>query len=128
MLLIGLFLILLRLHSQNVNDMADFKDNEEDDEDEGFADDGDTMYRKQRTGTHSSSSDTPILNKYGSDITKAAEEDKLDPVVGREKEIERIAQILGRRKKNNPILIGEPGVGKSAIVEGLAIRIKNKKV
>ena len=112
----------------NVNDMADFKDNEEDDEDEGFADDGDTMYRKQRTGTHSSSSDTPILNKYGSDITKAAEEDKLDPVVGREKEIERIAQILGRRKKNNPILIGEPGVGKSAIVEGLAIRIKDKKV
>ncbi len=61
-------------------------------------------------------------------MTKAAEEGKLDPVVGREKEIERLAQILSRRKKNNPILIGEPGVGKSAIVEGLALRITQKKV
>ena len=61
-------------------------------------------------------------------MTKAAEEGRLDPVVGREKEIERLAQILSRRKKNNPILIGEPGVGKSAIVEGLALRIIQKKV
>ena len=71
---------------------------------------------------------TPILDNFGIDMTRAAEEGKLDPVVGREKEIERVAQILSRRKKNNPILIGEPGVGKSAIVEGLAIRIVEKKV
>ncbi len=71
---------------------------------------------------------TPVLDSFGYDLTKAAMEDKLDPVVGREKEIERLAQILGRRKKNNPVLIGEPGVGKSAIAEGLAIRIANKKV
>lgn len=72
--------------------------------------------------------DTPVLDNFGIDMTKAAEEGKLDPVVGREKEIERLAQILSRRKKNNPILIGEPGVGKSAIVEGLALRIIQKKV
>lgn len=69
-----------------------------------------------------------LLNKYGTDLTKAAMEGKLDKVVGREKEIERVAQILSRRKKNNPVLIGEPGVGKSAIVEGLATRIAEKKV
>lgn len=72
--------------------------------------------------------DTPVLDNFGTDITRAAEEGKLDPVVGRMKEIERLAQILSRRKKNNPILIGEPGVGKSAIVEGLALRIVEKKV
>lgn len=71
---------------------------------------------------------TPVLDSFGYDLTKAAMEDKLDPVVGREKEIERLAQILGRRKKNNPVLIGEPGVGKSAIAEGLAIRIAQKNV
>ncbi|MBR1541289.1 MAG: ATP-dependent Clp protease ATP-binding subunit [Bacteroidaceae bacterium] len=71
---------------------------------------------------------TPALDNFGTDITKAAAEGKLDPVVGREKEIERVAQILSRRKKNNPILIGEPGVGKSAIVEGLATRIVEQKV
>lgn len=75
-----------------------------------------------------SNNDTPILDSFGTDMTEAAAEGKLDPVVGREKEIERLAQILSRRKKNNPILIGEPGVGKSAIVEGLAIRIIEKKV
>ena len=69
-----------------------------------------------------------MLDSFGYDLTKAAMEDKLDPVVGREKEIERLAQILGRRKKNNPVLIGEPGVGKSAIAEGLAIRIAKKNV
>ena len=73
-------------------------------------------------------SKTPVLDSFGYDLTKAALEDKLDPVVGREKEIERLAQILGRRKKNNPVLIGEPGVGKSAIAEGLAIRIAKKNV
>ena len=73
-------------------------------------------------------SQTPVLDSFGYDLTKAATEEKLDPVVGREKEIERLAQILGRRKKNNPVLIGEPGVGKSAIAEGLAIRIAKKNV
>ena len=73
-------------------------------------------------------SDTPVLDNFGTDITKAASENRLDPVVGRDKEIERLSQILSRRKKNNPVLIGEPGVGKSAIVEGLALRIIQKKV
>lgn len=73
-------------------------------------------------------SDTPVLDNFGTDITKAASENRLDPIVGREKEIERLSQILSRRKKNNPVLIGEPGVGKSAIVEGLALRIIQKKV
>ena len=73
-------------------------------------------------------SETPVLDNFGVDITKAAEENSLDPIVGREREIERLAQILSRRKKNNPILIGEPGVGKSAIAEGLALRIVQKKV
>ncbi|MDN4166355.1 ATP-dependent Clp protease ATP-binding subunit [Cytophagales bacterium LB-30] len=71
---------------------------------------------------------TPVLDNFGRDLTKLAEEDRLDPIVGREKEIERVAQILSRRKKNNPILIGEPGVGKTAIAEGLALRIIQKKV
>lgn len=73
-------------------------------------------------------STTPVLDNFGRDLTKAAEEDRLDPVVGRDNELERIAQILSRRKKNNPILIGEPGVGKSAIAEGLALRIVERKV
>ncbi|MGQ8335361.1 ATP-dependent Clp protease ATP-binding subunit [Sunxiuqinia sp. A32] len=73
-------------------------------------------------------SETPVLDNFGIDITRAAEDNNLDPIVGREREIERLAQILSRRKKNNPILIGEPGVGKSAIAEGLAIRIIQKKV
>ena len=71
---------------------------------------------------------TPVLDKYGKDMTKDADNGKLDPVVGREREIERLAQILSRRKKNNPVLIGEPGVGKSAIVEGLALAITKRKV
>ena len=76
----------------------------------------------------SKKSKTPVLDNFGRDLTRLAEENKLDPVVGREKEIERVSQILSRRKKNNPLLIGEPGVGKSAIAEGLALRIINKKV
>ncbi|MEO5570597.1 MAG: ATP-dependent Clp protease ATP-binding subunit [Bacteroidia bacterium] len=75
-----------------------------------------------------SKSKTPVLDNFGRDLTRAAEEGKLDPIVGREKEIERVSQILSRRKKNNPILIGEPGVGKSAIAEGLALRIVQRKV
>lgn len=75
-----------------------------------------------------SKSKTPVLDNFGRDVTRAAEEDRLDPIVGRQVEIERVSQILSRRKKNNPILIGEPGVGKTAIVEGLALRIVQRKV
>lgn len=82
----------------------------------------------QQTQTKRPINDTPTIDMFGMDLTKAAELGRLDPVVGREKEIERLAQILSRRKKNNPVLIGEPGVGKSAIVEGLALRIIEKKV
>ena len=76
----------------------------------------------------SSKSKSPVLDNFGRDLTELASKDKLDPVVGREKEIERVSQILSRRKKNNPLLIGEPGVGKSAIAEGLALRIIQKRV
>ncbi|MFN7435130.1 MAG: ATP-dependent Clp protease ATP-binding subunit [Bacteroidota bacterium] len=81
---------------------------------------------KEKKGAEKSR--TPVLDNFGRDLTKLAEDNKLDPIVGREKEIERVAQILSRRKKNNPILIGEPGVGKTAIAEGLALRIVQKKV
>lgn len=83
---------------------------------------------KKENNSAKKSKGTPIIENFGYDLTKAAAEDKLDPVVGREREIERLAQILGRRKKNNPVLIGEPGAGKSAIAEGLAIRIAQKNV
>jgi ATP-dependent Clp protease ATP-binding subunit ClpC len=73
-------------------------------------------------------SNTPVLDNFGRDLTELAEEDELDPIIGREKEIERVAQVLSRRKKNNPVLIGEPGVGKTAIAEGLAMRIVERKV
>ena len=79
-------------------------------------------------GKATEKSRTPVLDNFGRDLTKLAEDDKLDPIIGREKEIERVAQILSRRKKNNPILIGEPGVGKTAIAEGLALRIVQRKV
>ncbi|RZK22291.1 MAG: ATP-dependent Clp protease ATP-binding subunit, partial [Flavobacterium sp.] len=80
------------------------------------------------TNKSNKKSKTPVLDNFGRDLTEMAEEGKLDPIVGREKEIERVSQILSRRKKNNPLLIGEPGVGKSAIAEGLALRIIQKKV
>ena len=93
---------------------------------------GDDDYREEDYGQPKKVSDikskTPVLDNFGRDLTRAAEEGKLDPIVGREKEIERVSQILSRRKKNNPILIGEPGVGKSAIAEGLALRIVQRKV
>ncbi len=104
----------------------DYTDDEDEDDDsfkDSSAAGGATSTKQGRQAT-----DTPVLDNFGVDITKAAMENKLDPIVGREKEIERIAQILSRRKKNNPILIGEPGVGKSAIVEGLALRIVQKKI
>ncbi|MCB0484042.1 MAG: ATP-dependent Clp protease ATP-binding subunit [Flavobacteriales bacterium] len=92
-------------------------------------DDDVSKFRSGRTQNPAQGkSKTPVLDNFGRDLTKMAEEDKLDPIVGREKEIERVSQILSRRKKNNPILIGEPGVGKSAIAEGLALRIIQRKV
>lgn len=104
---------------------SDYRE-ESDDEEEGGEED--PLYNPYRQGSGSAKSDTPVLDNFGIDITKAAEEGSLDPIVGRDREIERLAQILSRRKKNNPVLIGEPGVGKSAIAEGLAIRIMQKKV
>ena len=118
---------------------ADFPD-EEDDEDEelpggggytGDAGSDNPSYRETRQRRNVSRGDnsaTPVIDKYGKDITREAAEGRLDPVVGRETEIERLAQILSRRKKNNPVMIGEPGVGKSAIIEGLAKRIVERKV
>lgn len=97
------------------------------------ASESDVPFEEENPGKFSSKkgaskSRTPVLDNFGRDVTKLAEEDKLDPIIGRENEIERVSQILSRRKKNNPILIGEPGVGKTAIVEGLALRIVQKKV
>ena len=117
----------------NVNSGMGFSEEEEDEEEEASAfrtngKDGQSNRQQAQTTSKRSQNDTPVLDNFGIDMTKAAEEGKLDPVVGRDKEIERLAQILSRRKKNNPILIGEPGVGKSAIVEGLALRIIQKKV
>lgn len=96
-----------------------------DDEDEGRIFGGGQRGSEQ---SKSEKSRTPVLDNFGRDLTRLAEDGKLDPIVGREKEIERVAQILSRRKKNNPILIGEPGVGKTAIAEGLALRIVQRKV
>lgn len=109
--------------SQTPRQMFNDTDDEEEEEDRGFS-----PKSKKGQSQQPGSSDTPALDQFGYDMTKAAAEGRLDPVVGREKEIERVAQILSRRKKNNPVLIGEPGVGKSAIVEGLAMRINQKKV
>ena len=95
--------------------------------DEDFEMEGTRPSKGKKKATENKSQ-TPVLDNFGRDITRAAEEGRLDPIVGRTKELERIAQILSRRKKNNPILIGEPGVGKSAIAEGLALRIVGKKV
>jgi ATP-dependent Clp protease ATP-binding subunit ClpC len=97
---------------------------DEDENEESFSASGSGTSKKPGE----SKSRTPVLDNFGRDLTKMAEDGKLDPVVGREKEIERVSQILSRRKKNNPILIGEPGVGKSAIAEGLALRIVQRKV
>ncbi len=114
--------------------IADGYDSNDYDEDDAFPeekDQGKQQGNERGAATQTATTshgDTPVLDRFGNDITKAAEEGRLDPVVGREREIERLIQILSRRKKNNPVLIGEPGVGKSAIVEGLALRIKEHKV
>lgn len=110
---------------QGPRDSFNVNDDDEDD-DSSFFDSPDSS--KEKGSKVKTKSGTPALDKFGHDMTAAAAEGRLDPVVGRETEIERLAQILSRRKKNNPVLIGEPGVGKSAIVEGLALRIVQKKV
>ncbi|MDR1720024.1 MAG: ATP-dependent Clp protease ATP-binding subunit [Dysgonamonadaceae bacterium] len=103
---------------------AGFTEESEEDEDQFSRKKGTVKSGQQG----SKGSDTPVLDSFGTDMTRAAEDNKLDPIVGREREIERLAQILSRRKKNNPVLIGEPGVGKSAIVEGLALRIIQRNI
>lgn len=126
---INYYIVKSRLEEYKHPEAKSEYDDEDDDADDNFS-------NKAPGGSSSSSakkpaptkSETPVLDNFGVDITKAAEENSLDPIVGREREIERLAQILSRRKKNNPILIGEPGVGKSAIAEGLALRIVQKKV
>ncbi|RGD25199.1 ATP-dependent Clp protease ATP-binding subunit [Bacteroides sp. AM23-18] len=108
-----------------------FSEDEDEDEDirqNPSSNKSNAAQQQARPAQKKPANDTPVLDNFGTDMTRSAEEGKLDPVVGRVKEIERLAQILSRRKKNNPILIGEPGVGKSAIVEGLALRIVEKKV
>jgi len=98
-------------------------------EEEGYEEEERGQSRKsQGSSSGKTKSTTPVLDNFGRDVSKLADEGKLDPIIGREKEIERVSQILSRRKKNNPILIGEPGVGKTAVVEGLALRIYQRKV
>ena len=131
----------LKINYDNVKDIYMSLNNSEDDNilknaprAESFDDSGDDNFKESSLPPSNSGnkttkkSKTPVLDNFGRDLTEMAEEGKLDPVVGREKEIERVSQILSRRKKNNPLLIGEPGVGKSAIAEGLAIMIVKKKV
>ena len=108
---------------------ASFADDDDEAPDGAINDDNRESSTATKSGKPKSvDSPTPTIDKYAIDLSKAASEGRLDPVVGRDREIERVAQILGRRKKNNPVLIGEPGVGKSAIIEGLAIRINERKV
>jgi ATP-dependent Clp protease ATP-binding subunit ClpC len=117
---------MLDYHMNNPKSAAETDDN--DDDHKGMFGSGSVGGSSTGKEKGSEKSKTPVLDNFGRDLTKIAEEGKLDPIVGREKEIERVAQILSRRKKNNPILIGEPGVGKTAIAEGLALRIIQKKV
>ena len=122
--------LLKKDKDNNIPDiMSSYNDDDDDDDDDLDFPDDDSFSPKSGSKSESNvDSDTPMLDKYGIDMTKAAADGRLDPVVGRVVEIERLAQILCRRKKNNPVLIGDPGVGKSAIVEGLALRIVQKKV
>jgi ATP-dependent Clp protease ATP-binding subunit ClpC len=130
------------LHKQDINydvfrkELDKFLNLDEDSEDEIISNDkskkSSSSSKNNRNKSTSANSNrgkkTPILDNFGKDLTRLATEDKLDPVIGRENEIERVVQVLARRKKNNPVLIGEPGVGKTAIVEGLALRITERKV
>jgi ATP-dependent Clp protease ATP-binding subunit ClpC len=134
-----------QVHYDLIKEMVEFQSSNSQDHspkassDTDDSDDDNRLFGGSNAGSQGSSSSsstaksgekskTPVLDNFGRDLTKIAEQGKLDPIVGREKEIERVAQILSRRKKNNPILIGEPGVGKTAIAEGLALRIIQKKV
>lgn len=127
---------VLTMKSANPNAGMGFTEDDDEEEEVGPSRSGQESGRgnmgsssaSAQTATRRPANDTPVLDNFGTDITRAAAEGKLDPVVGREREIERLAQILSRRKKNNPVLIGEPGVGKSAIVEGLALCITQRKV
>ena len=126
---INYYILKSRLEDyKNPEAKSEFDDEDSDDEDSFSKSAGGSSSSAAAKKPANPKSDTPVLDNFGVDITKAAEENNLDPIVGREREIERLAQILSRRKKNNPILIGEPGVGKSAIAEGLALRIVQKKV
>lgn len=116
---------LLEYHTQNPMATGD---TDEGDEEGSRIFGGSGSGKESQKGGSVEKSRTPVLDNFGRDLTKLADDGKLDPIVGREKEIERVAQVLSRRKKNNPILIGEPGVGKTAIAEGLALRIIQKKV
>ena len=124
---------LFREKNFMLSDLNEDSDDDDDDDDDSFefneeeGEGEETMYNPFQANS-STKSDTPVLDNFGIDITKAAEAGTLDPIIGRDKEIERLAQILSRRKKNNPVLIGEPGVGKSAIAEDLAMRIVQKRV
>lgn len=110
------------------DDDDDMLDDDREDPGEGSAGSNGGAEKRTRRNVMKNDTGTPVIDKYGKDITQAAAEGKLDPVVGREQETQRLAQILSRRKKNNPVLIGEPGVGKSAVIEGLAMRINQRKV
>jgi len=115
------------LQEESLSDTGEITNQGPPEQDEPFEDDDTQMSGRYPRKGGATKSRTPVLDNFGRDITRLAEEDKLDPIIGRENEIERVSQILSRRKKNNPILIGEPGVGKTAIVEGLALRIMQKK-
>ncbi len=121
-----------RVKKNNMNDSVAKKDDIVEEPQNSLFEDDDLEEVKPKEPAQNKNanakSKTPVLDNFGRDLTKAAAENRLDPIVGREKELERVAQILSRRKKNNPILIGEPGVGKSAIAEGLALRIVQRKV
>jgi ATP-dependent Clp protease ATP-binding subunit ClpC len=117
----------LEVVQNNLKDIKGELPNEPSD-DEPFDEERSKGFSQPKKPANPSKSKTPVLDNFGRDVTHLAEEGALDPIVGRENEIERVSQILSRRKKNNPILIGEPGVGKTAIVEGLALRIVQKKV
>ena len=124
------FASMIDLNSEEQNDdiNTNFSSKPKSEISDSDSDDEEFFSNKPKRSSRNIKSSTPVLDNFGRDLTKMASEEKLDPIVGRKKEIERVSQILSRRKKNNPILIGEPGVGKSAIAEGLALRIVQRKV
>ena len=124
------FASMIDLNSEEQNDdiNTNFSSKPKSEISDSDSDDEEFFSNKPKKSSRNIKSSTPVLDNFGRDLTKMASDEKLDPIVGRKKEIERVSQILSRRKKNNPILIGEPGVGKSAIAEGLALRIVQRKV